>query len=71
MKKSDFSTRVLHKPFEKKDAYNSLSMPVYNTAAYEFETAEEMEEAFCGRTPEHVYSRVGNPTVQYFEQRDT
>ena len=44
-------------------------MPVYHTAAYEFETAEEMEAAFCGRTAGHAYSRITNPTVQYFEQR--
>ena len=69
MKHTDYLAKILHKPFEKPDPYNSLSMPVYNTAAYEFNTAEEMEEAFCGRTSEHVYSRLTNPTVQYFEQR--
>lgn len=69
MENLDFAASVLHKQFEKSDAYNSLSMPVYNTAAYEFKSAEEMEEAFCGRTPDHVYSRLTNPTVQYFEQR--
>jgi len=69
MEKVDFAACVLHKEFEKSDAYNSLSMPVYNTAAYEFKSAEDMEEAFCGRTPDHVYSRLTNPTVQYFEQR--
>lgn len=69
MEKVDFAAGVLHKEFEKSDAYNSLSMPVYNTAAYEFNSAEDMEEAFCGRTPDHVYSRLTNPTVQYFEQR--
>jgi O-acetylhomoserine (thiol)-lyase len=37
--------------------------------AYEFETAEQMELAFTGKSPEHVYSRISNPTVQYFEQR--
>ena len=42
MKKVDFAACVLHKEFEKSDAYNSLSMPVYNTAAYEFKSAEDM-----------------------------
>lgn len=49
MKKNSFETQILHTPFEKEDAYHSLSMPVYHTAAYEFETAEEMEAAFCGQ----------------------
>ncbi|WP_455592823.1 PLP-dependent transferase [Bacteroides sp.] len=69
MENISFETRVLHTSFEKEDPYHSLSMPVYNTAAYEFATAEEMEEAFCGRTADHAYSRITNPTVQYFEQR--
>lgn len=69
MEETGFESKILHTPFEKKDAYNSLSMPVYYTAAYEFDTAEAMEEAFCGRTTDHAYSRITNPTVQYFEDR--
>lgn len=69
MEDISFEARVLHTPYEKPDAYNALSMPVYNTAAYEFDTAEAMEAAFCGNTSDHVYSRITNPTVQYFEDR--
>ncbi|WP_321518528.1 PLP-dependent transferase [uncultured Bacteroides sp.] len=69
MKELSFESQVLHTPFEKEDAYHSLSMPVYNTAAYEFDSAEDMEAAFCGRTPDHAYSRITNPTVQYFENK--
>lgn len=69
MDKNSFEAQLLHTPFDKGDAYHSLSMPVYNTAAYEFDTAEAMEEAFCGRTADHAYSRITNPTVQYFEKR--
>lgn len=69
MNKNSFEAQLLHTPYDKEDAYHSLSMPVYNTAAYEFETAEAMEEAFCGRTADHAYSRITNPTVRYFEKR--
>lgn len=69
MNKNSFEAQLLHTPYEKEDAYHSLSMPVYNTAAYEFDTAEAMEEAFCGRSSDHAYSRITNPTVQYFEKR--
>jgi O-acetylhomoserine (thiol)-lyase len=44
-------------------------MPVYHTAAFEFKTAEEMADAFLGNSPDHTYSRITNPTVQYFERR--
>lgn len=54
--------------FEKVDPYHALSMPVYNSIAFEFDTAEEMEAAFCGKSNEHFYSRITNPTVQHFER---
>jgi O-acetylhomoserine (thiol)-lyase len=60
---------MLHEPYPSKDAYGALNMPVYQAVAYEFETAAQMEAAFTGKSPEHVYSRVSNPTVRYFEQR--
>lgn len=64
-----FEAKVLHTPYEKEDAYHALAMPVYNTAAYEFDSAESMEAAFCGFTTDYAYSRITNPTVQYFEDR--
>ena len=69
MNSQDFENRLLGVGFPKKDVYGSLSIPVYHALAYEYETAEEMEEAFCGRTDSHTYSRVTNPTVHYFEER--
>ena len=60
---------LLHTPFPKPDAYKALSMPVYNCAAYEFDSAEAMEAAFTGKSAEFAYSRITNPTVQYFEDR--
>lgn len=64
-----FTTRILNTPFAKPDAYNALSMPVYQNAAFEFETAELMEAAFTGKSADHTYSRITNPTVQNFESR--
>jgi len=69
MIENDYEARLMGLPYPKPDPYGSLSMPVYHTLAYEFATAEEMEDAFCGRTTEHTYSRVTNPTVQHFEER--
>ena len=64
-----FSTRVIHTEYSKKDAHNALQMPIYSNAAFEFDTAEQMEDAFLGRSPDHAYSRISNPTVENFEQR--
>ena len=69
MEEISFEAQVLHSPFEKPDVHNALSMPIYNSVSFEFESAEAMEAAFCGHTADHAYSRITNPTVQYFENR--
>ena len=62
-------TKAIDTPFVRKDAYGSLSMPVYHTAAYEFDTAADMADAFTGRVVAPDYSRVMNPTVMYLEDK--
>lgn len=69
MEKYGFSTRVIHTDYLKKDAHNALQMPIYSNAAFEFDSAEQMEDAFLGRSPDHAYSRISNPTVENFENR--
>jgi len=68
MNTKDYTTRVLHTPFAKKDSHNALHMPVYDNAAFEFDNAQDMELAFAGRKPAHSYSRITNPTVEHLEQ---
>lgn len=58
-----------HTPYAKPDAYNALQIPIYQSNAFEFDTAEDMEAAFTGKTADHCYSRITNPTVQFFEDR--
>lgn len=62
-------TQAIHQPYKRRDAYDALSMPVYNAVAFEFDNAEVMADAFCGRIDAPDYSRVENPTVTNLEQR--
>ncbi len=62
-------TKAIHTPFRLPDAYGAISMPVYHTAAFEFNNAEEMIESFSGRSGMPDYSRVTNPTVYHFEDQ--
>lgn len=66
---NNYEADILGLPFSKPDPYGSLTMPVYNALAFEFETAEEMADAFGGKSNDHTYSRITNPTVHYFEER--
>lgn len=63
------STIAIDTKFPRQDAYGAISMPVYHTAAYEFETAKDMADAFCGRVLAPDYSRVMNPTVMHLEEQ--
>jgi len=64
-----FTTRSLNIPFPKKDPHNALAMPVYESVAFEFASAEDIAANFCGELPAHTYSRTSNPTVEYFEAK--
>lgn len=67
MKKNGFTTTALNVPFSKKDPHNSLQMPLYESVAFEFDSAEQIEANFNGEHIAHVYSRSSSPTVEYFE----
>ncbi len=63
------STIAIDTKLPRQDAYGAIAIPVYHTAAYEFATAKDMADAFCGRVLAPDYSRVMNPTVMHFEDQ--
>ncbi|QIA06256.1 PLP-dependent transferase [Draconibacterium halophilum] len=67
MKRTGFTTTALNVPFAKPDPHKALQMPVYESVAYEFDSAEQIEANFKGEYIAHVYSRTTSPTVEYFE----
>ena len=64
-----FTTRMLTTPYAKPDPHHALHFPVYDSVAYEFDSAEDIADAFQDRKKAHSYSRVTNPTVEYFEEK--
>ena len=64
-----YETSILETPFVRPDAYGALNFPVYYSAAYGFPTAKATSDAFSGRSMEHAYGRISNPTTQYLERR--
>lgn len=69
MKDTRKQTLAIHQAYKRRDVYDALSMPIYNAVAFEFDNAEVMADAFCGRIDAPDYSRVENPTVTNLEQR--
>ena len=64
-----FTTKAIHGTQTGGDQHGSLRPPVYDSVAFEHPDSRALQDAFAGRKPAHVYSRITNPTVQDFEQK--
>lgn len=62
-------TLYIHKGYSSVDHHDSLSVPLYQTSTFAFETAEQGARRFAGEETGGIYSRLGNPTVQVLEER--
>jgi len=64
-----YTTKALHSKYPKTDTHNALRMPIYQNAAFEFESAEDLEDVFTGKRSGHAYSRASNPTIEELESK--
>lgn len=71
MSNSNYSreTLYIHKGYKTGEHQDSLSVPLYQTSTFAFDTAEQGEKRFSGEESGGIYSRLGNPTVHVFEER--
>jgi len=66
----EFETKAIHSGLGKEDkAGTATTIPLYQSAAFSFNTAEELQEVFEGKRFGYVYSRISNPTITAFELR--
>ncbi len=49
--------------------FGSLTLPIYQTSTFTFETAQEGAARFAGDEEGYIYSRLGNPVTHQLEQR--
>jgi O-acetylhomoserine (thiol)-lyase len=66
-----FTTRLVHGGVHPEHHGGATTPPIYQTAAFAYPTADELEATFAGRAPGHIYTRISNPTVSAFEERMT
>lgn len=65
----DLQTIALHAGYEK-DSNRTMAVPIYQTTAYDFGSAEFAASSFnLEQGTDHVYTRVGNPTNAILERR--
>jgi cystathionine gamma-synthase/O-acetylhomoserine (thiol)-lyase len=61
-------TRAVHTPGAPVPEQQSMGLPVYRTAAWAFETADEYRDLLNGSRAGYSYSRIDNPTAVAFAQ---
>jgi cystathionine beta-lyase/cystathionine gamma-synthase len=60
------STRAVHGPAPAVPAQPPLGLPVYRTAAFGFDSAEDYRDVVAGERAGYSYSRYDNPTADAF-----
>ena len=66
-----FETKLCHSGFEKDKETGATSLPIYQTAGFAHDTAEELSDIFNNRQFGYTYTRIANPTIDFFEKRIT
>jgi O-acetylhomoserine (thiol)-lyase len=62
-------TLAIHAGFKSDPASSAVSVPIYQTVAYEFESAQHGADLFNLEVEGNIYSRIMNPTVDVLEKR--
>ena len=62
-------TLALHAGFDADPATKAVAVPIYQTAAYHFDTADQGAALFNLEEEGYRYSRIANPTVAVLEER--
>ncbi len=69
-KEWDFDTLLIHGGLEPGPA-GATTVPIVQSSAFAYESADAIEDVFRGRRAGQVYTRIGNPTTESFEKRLT
>ncbi|GAB3296626.1 O-acetylhomoserine aminocarboxypropyltransferase/cysteine synthase family protein [Pseudidiomarina andamanensis] len=63
------ATLAIHHGYETDPTTKSVAVPIYQTAAYAFDSAQHGADLFDLAVPGNIYSRIMNPTNDVLEQR--
>ncbi len=62
-------TLAIHAGFKSDSATKAVSVPIYQTVAYEFDDAQHGADLFNLEVEGNIYTRIMNPTTAVLEQR--
>ena len=61
-------TAVIHAGQEPDTLYGGVSVPIYQSSTFAFESAEQGAARFAGREKGFIYTRIANPTIRALEE---
>lgn len=64
-----FGTRAIHAGNVHDKQYGALTMPIYQTSTFVFDSCEQGAARFSGKEDGFIYSRLGNPTTAVLEAK--
>ena len=64
-----FNTRVIHEGQNPGKWEGATLPPIFQTASHVHATAENLSQTFGGKTTDHIYMRLTNPTNRVLEQK--
>ncbi|MDO5505266.1 MAG: O-acetylhomoserine aminocarboxypropyltransferase/cysteine synthase [Pseudoxanthomonas suwonensis] len=64
-----FETLAVHAGYQPDPTTRSVAVPIYQTVAYAFDSAQHAADLFDLKTPGNIYTRIMNPTCDVLEQR--
>ncbi len=67
LRSKGFMTRALHAEGHHKP-FNAHAMPIFQSSTFYFDSAEHGADLFSGEREGHIYTRIGNPTVEAYER---
>jgi len=64
-----FETRAVHAGYAPDPTTRAVAVPIYQTVAYAFDSAQHAADLFDLKAEGHIYTRINNPTNAVLEQR--
>jgi methionine-gamma-lyase len=61
-------TTVIHAGQEPDPVYGGVSVPIYQSSTFAFDSAEQGAARFAGKEEGFIYTRIGNPTIRALEE---
>ena len=62
-------TAAIHVGYDTHEGFGTMAVPIFQSTAYDFGSAEIAAARFELKDGGHIYTRVGNPTTDVFEKR--